>query len=88
VCKKCRREYARRRYKRDKGDVKKYYRYEQRHRVVKGVKEKRCRRCKEWKPESEFYGRPKHKDGLAIWCKQCANKASTESRKQRSTAKN
>ncbi len=82
-CKNCVRESARRYYKKDGGRVKRYYRYEERHRVVGGVKEKRCRRCKKWKAESEFYKRHRHKDGLAVWCKECSDKAVIKSRKRR-----
>ena len=62
--------------------MKKYYRYEQCHRVVEGVREKRCRKCGKWKAESEFYKKRKHKDGLANRCKECANKATNKSRKR------
>ena len=87
-CKKCQREYNRKYCKRDGRPLKKYYSYEQRHRVVDGVKEKRCRRCKKWKAESEFYRKRKHKDGLAVWCKKCADKAIYKSRKQRLVVRN
>jgi hypothetical protein len=75
-CKNCVREITRRHYKKDRGRVKRYFRYEERHRVVDGVKEKQCRRCKKWKAESEFHKRYKHKDGLAVWCKSCARESS------------
>jgi len=72
----------------EKGRVKRYYRYEERHRVVDGVKEKRCYRCKKWKAESEFYKRYSHKDGLAVWCKGCSDKAVIKSRKRRPAVRN
>ena len=81
-CKKCVREYSRRRYRRIRGPVKKYLRYEERHRVVDGVKQKRCSMCKRWKAESEFYKKQRHKDCLTVWCKECANKATNKARKK------
>jgi hypothetical protein len=63
--------------------MKKYFRYEERHRVVSGVPEKRCRRCRKWRPESLFYQKRKHKDGLAVWCKECADKATNACRRRR-----
>ena len=85
---KCEREYDRNRYKKDGKPVKKYYRYEQCHRVVKGVKEKRCRKCGKWKAESEFYKKSKSKDRLANRCKECANKATNKARKRRTAVRN
>jgi len=82
-CKECLRECARKYYHRKQKHSKKYYRYEKRHRIVDGVKEKRCSRCKKWKAESEFYKRSTHKDGLTVWCKKCANEATNKCRKQR-----
>ena len=87
-CKKCEREYARRYYKREGKPLKKYYAYEQSHRVVDGVKEKRCRKCRKWKPESRFYKKTRHKDGLANRCKECADKATNKARKQRLAVRN
>jgi len=63
--------------------MKKYLRYDERHRFVKGVKQKRCGKCRKWKVESDFYKKRRHKDGLAAWCKECSNKATNESRKKR-----
>ncbi|MHC4693650.1 MAG: hypothetical protein ACYS67_12985 [Planctomycetota bacterium] len=63
--------------------VKRYYRHEENHRVVKGVKQKRCYRCCRWKPESMYYRRRRSKDGLYVWCKECANKATNHCRRQR-----
>ena len=81
-CKQCDRDYRCRKF--GKGRVlRKYSTYEEIHRVVDGVKQKRCRGCETWKAESEFYKKQKHKDGLAIWCKECADKASIKSRKKR-----
>ncbi len=85
-CKDCERADNRERYKKEGKGLKTYYRYEERHRVVDGVKQKRCSRCKRWKAESDFYKKRQHKDGLAGWCKKCANKATNKSRKNRRLA--
>ncbi len=87
-CKKCEREYARKYYKRKAEPLKKYYAYEQSHRVVGGVKEKRCRKCRKWKPESKFYKKTKHKDGLANRCKECKDKDTNKARKRRLAVRN
>ncbi len=82
-CKDCVRAYKRERYKEEGKGLKTYYRYEECHRVVDGVKQKRCRRCKRWKAESDFYKLRSNKEGLSFWCKECANKAASKARKKR-----
>ncbi len=82
-CRQCESEYARKRYRENKGTVKKYSNYEDLHRVVEGVKQKRCARCKKWTAESKFYKHLRHKDGLAVWCKECSDKATNNCRKRR-----
>jgi len=57
--------------------------YEQRHRTVDGVRQKLCRKCKEWKPESEFHKNSSSRDSLAGSCKICKNNAARESRRRR-----
>jgi hypothetical protein len=70
-CKECDNAYARmRRRKKPKAD-RKYYRYEERHRIVNGIKEKYCRKCGEWKNESEYYQQRSAKDGLTERCRKC-----------------
>ena len=61
--------------------------YERRHRVVDGVKQKLCRKCKEWKAESEFHKNSGSRDGLAGACKTCKTNAAREYRKRRKAAK-
>ena len=85
-CKDCVRAYKRECYKKEGKGLKTYYRYEECHRVVDGVKQKRCRRCKHWKTESDFYKRRSNNDGLAVWCKECSNKATNKSHKKRRKA--
>lgn len=46
-------------------------------------KSKRCSRCKQWKPISEFSKRKESKDGLQPWCKKCKS----EYRKERQRAR-
>ena len=50
--------------------------YDDLHREVDGVKQKLCRKCNEWKLESEFHKNTSCKDGLAGSCKVCKAKAS------------
>ena len=87
-CKSCECEYINHYYRRNRKSVKKYYRYEQCHRLVNGVKEKRCRRCGKWKEESEFRKDLRRKDGLRYWCKECAVKANNKARRRRLAVKN
>lgn len=75
ACKKCERKRVRKYYGTGTGPVKRRYKYEQSHRIVKRVKEKRCRKCKKWKPESEFGKHRRSKDGLDVWCRNCLRKA-------------
>ena len=82
-CKNCMREYMRERYKKAGKGLKQYYRYEECHRVVDGEEQKRCLKCKRWKTGSEFYKIRRHRDGLAVWCKKCSDKATNESRRKR-----
>ena len=60
--------------------------YEDFHRVVDEVKQKLCRKCNEWKPESEFHKNASSKDGLAGPCKACKAEAAKKYRKRRKTA--
>jgi len=85
-CKDCEREYKRRYYRKNRGAVKKCLRYEERHRIVNRVKQKRCSRCKKWKAEREFYKNRLRKDGLQFLCKKCSKKAYQNSYKKRRTA--
>ncbi len=87
-CKDCVRADKREYYKKERKGLKQYYRYEECHRVVDGVKQMRCRRCKRWKAESDFYKRRINKDGLIVWCKECANKATNKARKKRLAIRN
>ena len=66
--------------------LKKKFRYEESHRVVSGVKQKRCSGCKQWKAENMFYRARCRKDRLAVWCKECAYKANKRFHKKRRLA--
>jgi len=59
--------------------------YEDFHRVVDEVKQKLCRKCNEWKPESAFHKNASSKDGLAGSCKACKAEAAKEYRRRRKT---
>ena len=60
---------------------------EKNHRIAGGVKQKLCRKCKEWKAESEFHKNSASKDGLAGACKACKTNAAREYRKRRKASK-
>jgi hypothetical protein len=47
------------------------------------VKQKKCNKCKKWRPAAEYYKKRAHRDGLADWCKRCADKATNELRRIR-----
>jgi len=78
-CKEC----GRKRYERIRKTGRRNLRYEDRHRVVNGVKQKFCRTCKRWKDESEFYKDRSQKDGLVDRCKKCSYKAAKKYQKLR-----
>jgi hypothetical protein len=44
---------------------------------------KQCRKCKKYKPLTEFHKNASSRDGLARWCKSCKTKAGKESRRKR-----
>jgi len=73
-CKGCNNAYALRHRRKNKKAVRDYLRYEERHRVIRGFKEKLCSRCKQWKYYSDFYRCRQSKDGLSLWCKECGRK--------------
>ncbi len=87
-CKDCVRVDNRERYKKEGKGLKTYYRYEECHRVVDGAKQMRCRRCKSWKTESDFYKRRSNNDGLAPWCKKCSDKATNKCHRRRMAVRN
>ncbi|MCP4256550.1 MAG: hypothetical protein GY774_03375 [Planctomycetes bacterium] len=63
--------------------MKTYSTFDDLQRVYKGIKQKRCGRCKKWKAENQYYKHNRHKDGLAVWCKECANIATNSCRRRR-----
>jgi hypothetical protein len=81
-CKECSKTTARERYRPNGKRLGRYFRYEERHRTVNGVKEKFCRKCRKWKKESDFYNCRSAKDGLDNWCKKCAYKPASKSHKK------
>jgi len=85
-CKECVLKYQRERNRKMGKGLKTYRRYEEYHRVVGGVKQKKCTKCKRWKAESEFYKTKIYKDGMQFKCKACSDKATNKSRKKRRLA--
>jgi hypothetical protein len=53
---------------------------------IGGMNEKRCSRCREIKPLSEFYAHPMHSDGLQSRCKECTKAAAMESQAKARTS--
>ena len=86
-CKECADE-ATNKCRRRRSAVRKQRRYEEFHRIVNGVKEKRCRRCKKWKGETMFGRSRKSKDGLGLYCKKCINEAARKYHERRLAARN
>jgi hypothetical protein len=80
-CKECGNGQAGKRLERTKKEARRNLRYEDRHRVVNGVKEKLCTKCGEWKKESEYYKHRSSRDGLSVQCKRCSYKATKKSDK-------
>ena len=60
--------------------------YKQQHRTVEGVRQKLCKKCNKWKPESEFHKSSSSRDNLAESCKICKNNAAREHRRRRKAA--
>ena len=77
-CKECQSK----RLERKRKGARRYLRFEDRHRVVNGIKQKLCRKCNRWKSESAFYKSRSGRDGLDYKCKKCSYKAIGRSRKK------
>ena len=80
-CKSCNYSYFLKHRRKNKKPIRAYLRYEDRHRVIRGFKEKLCSRCKQWKYYSEFHKNSRTKDGLSGWCKKCEKKSTGYKRK-------
>ena len=63
-------------------DRRRYLLYEDRHRVVKGVRQKLCRKCNQWINETGFHRSSREKDGLKGRCKKCAYAPTGKSRRK------
>jgi len=74
-CIKCEKEYQHAYYLRTSKATRRNFKYEDSHRVVGGVKQKLCRKCRKWKAEREFHANPISRDGLKATCKKCAKKS-------------
>jgi hypothetical protein len=77
-CRDCERQKA--------GGGRRNLRYEDRHRVVKGIRQKLCSKCNRWKNETAFYKDGLARDGLNGWCRKCVCEAARASYKRRSAA--
>ncbi len=80
-CKDCDDAYERAYRVKHRGTVKKYLKFEQRHRTVNGLPEKLCSKCGKWKRQSEYHREKSSKDGLAAWCKKCSYTPVADSRR-------
>lgn len=47
--------------------------------AVDKAEKKQCRKCKQFKPHSDFYKNKSSKDGLASWCKECKKQSRKKS---------
>ena len=65
--------------------LRKRFKYDERHRVVKGVKKKLCLKCRKWESENQYYRNRNSRDGLVEWCSKCM---SAFHKKKRLAAKN
>jgi hypothetical protein len=75
-CTDCSRLRGRERYKKatKKKKVKVYLRYNDRHRIVRSVKQKLCTKCNKWKNQNEYYRCKSESDGLMGKCRECTYK--------------
>lgn len=80
-CRECEISRARKRCGRKNRGARKNLRYDERHRVVNGIREKLCTKCRKWKRESEYYTDRARKDGLSFRCQKCSHTTATKSRK-------
>ena len=81
-CKECQSKYDRKRYDQIRKGGRRNLRYEECHRIVDGVREKLCGKCKRWKKEGSFYKKRARKDGLTARCHKCSHKVTGKSRKK------
>ena len=80
-CKECEKRQARAHYERWRKRARRNLRYEERHRVVDGVREKLCTKCRKWKKEREYSADRARKDGLSFRCKQCLYTTASKTQK-------
>jgi len=78
-CTDCDKKNARKRFEHKGKGVRRYLRYEQRHRVVNGIKQKLCTKCRRWKKESAYYKNSSEKDDLSACCMNCTYKVANKS---------
>jgi hypothetical protein len=56
-----------------------YLGFDESHRIINGIKEKLCRKCRKWKREDEFYTCRSNRDGLSDRCKTCSYQSARKS---------
>jgi hypothetical protein len=88
-CRNCSRVHAQARYRKStkKKKVKVYLRFKDRHRLIRGVKQKLCTKCGKWKNQIEYYKSISEEDGLMGSCKKCTYNPAKKSHKRRSVLK-
>ena len=77
-CKVCECKYVRKRYEQIRKAGRRNLRYEDRHRVLNGIRQKLCTKCNRWKNESAFNKNNMRKDGLGWRCRKCLCKAASK----------
>lgn len=75
-CQDCSRARGRARYRKavKKKKITVYLRYNDRHRVIRSVKQKLCTKCGKWKKHSEYYRCKSEEDGFMGKCRECTYK--------------
>ena len=72
-CKDCERVYQHKLAGKDGINIGRRLKFEQRHRTLRGVKQKLCSCCERWKDESQYHRNTNSNDRLHTHCKKCCN---------------
>jgi len=75
-CRDCARLLGQARYRKatKKKKIIVYLRFKDRHRLIRGVKQKLCTKCGKWKKQNEYYKSSSEEDGLMCRCRECTYK--------------
>lgn len=87
-CRDCDDAYEQEYRRQHRGDVREYLTFEQRHRIVNGVKQKLCGKCNQWKDENRFSRNRSSRDGLGFRCKECDNTQKSHERQRKGARRN